>query len=170
MMKAAFLAVTVALTAGACASFDGGGLVPGSSTTAQVEASMGAPSERLARPDGGSVLYYSRNPVGRHAYAVTVGPDGVLRRIEQRLTRANMDKLVPGATTAKDVRELFGPPFPATVGRSPLTQREVWEYKWLEVDDKRVLWVYFSPDGVLREFSNSHDFGADEPTGGGSMP
>lgn len=168
-MKTAVLAMLVALSAGGCVSFDGRGLVPGSSTGPQVEAAMGVPAERLARPDGSSVLYYSRNPIGRHAYAVTVGPDGVMRSIEQRLTRANMDKLVPGSTIAKDVRELFGPPYPATVGKSAFSQREVWEYKWLEVDDKRVLWVYFSPDGILREFTNSHDFGADEPTGS-SMP
>jgi len=168
-MRTALLAVFAAIVAAGCASFDGRGLVPGSATVAQVEASMGRPDERLAKPDGSSVLYYSRNPIGRHAYAVTVGPDGVMRGIEQRLTRANMDKLVPGAMTSKDVREIFGPPFPATVGKSAFSQREVWEYKWLEVEDKRVLWVYFSPDGILREFTNSHDFGADEPSGS-SMP
>jgi hypothetical protein len=168
-MRTVLVAVLTMLASGGCVSFDGRGLVPGSSTGPQVEAAMGAPAERLARPDGSSVLYYPRNPIGRHAYAVTVGPDGVMRSIEQRLTRANMDKLVPGTTTTKDVRELFGPPYPATVGRSPFSQREVWEYKWLEIEDKRVLWVQFSPDGILREFANSHDFGADEPTGS-SMP
>jgi hypothetical protein len=71
--------------------------------------------------------------------------------------------------TTKEVRELFGPPYPATVSTSPFSQREVWEYKWLEIDDKRVLWVSFSSDGVLREYTNSHDFGSDEPTGS-SMP
>ena len=167
ILLAALLAALIGMAG--CVSFDGRGLVPGSATVAQVEGAMGAPDARVARPDGSSVLYYSRNPIGRHSYAVTVGPDGVLRSIEQRLTRANMDKLVPGTMTMKDVRELFGPPYPATVATSPFSQREVWEYKWLEIDDKRVLWVQFSPDGVLREFTNSHDFGADEPTGS-SMP
>ena len=166
-MKTVLLAALLALAG--CVSFDGRGLAPGSATVAQVEGAMGKPDERLSKPDGSSVLYYSRNPIGRHAYAVTVGSDGFLRSIEQRLTRANMDKLVPGVTTSKDVRELFGPPFPATVGKSAFSQREVWEYKWLEGEDKRVLWVYFSPDGILREFTNSHDFGADEPSGS-SMP
>jgi hypothetical protein len=166
-MRTILLAALLA-TAG-CVSFDGRGLVPGSATIAQVEGSMGAPDARVARPDGSSVLYYSRNPIGRHSYAVTVGPDGVLRSIEQRLTRANMDKLVPGSMSKKDVIELFGPPYPSTVATSPFSQRETWEYKWLEIEDKRILWMSFSSDGVLREFSNVHDFGSDEPSGS-SMP
>ena len=166
-MRTVLLAALIAVAG--CVSFDGRGLVPGSTTVAQVEAAMGAPDARVAKPDGSSVLYYSRNPIGRHSYAVTVGPDGVLRSIEQRLTLANMNKLVPGTMTKKDVREIFGPPYPSTIVTSPFSQRETWEYKWLEIEDKRVLWVSFSPDGVLREYSNSHDFESDEPTGG-SMP
>ena len=168
MTRTNLLGVCVVLAAG-CASFDGRGLVPGASTGAQVEALMGKPDERVAKPDGSSVLYYTRNPVGRHTYAVTLGPEGVMRSIDQRLTPANMGKLRTGATTKSEVRALFGPPFPATIATQPLNQREVWEYKWLQVDDKRVLWVYFSPDGILREFNDTHDFGADEPSGS-SMP
>ena len=168
-MKAVLVALLTALAVAGCVSFDGRGLVPGSATVAQVEGAMGKPDARVARADGTTVLYYSRNPIGRHSYAVTVGPDGVLRGIEQRLTRANMDRLAPGTMTKKDVLELFGPPYPGTIATSPFSQRETWEYKWLEVDDKRVLWVQFFPDGVLREYTNSHDFGAAEPTGS-SMP
>ncbi len=170
MKRSVLLVACAVLAAGGCASFDGRGLVPGSSTGAQVEALMGSPAERLAKPDGSSVLYYPRNPMGRQSYAVTLGPDGVMRGIDQRLTLANINKLIAGTTTSKEVRELFGPPYPYTVTHLPLMQREVWEYKWLEIDDKRVLWVQFSNDGILREAMNSHDFGADEPTGSGSMP
>jgi outer membrane protein assembly factor BamE (lipoprotein component of BamABCDE complex) len=146
--------------------------MPGGSTGAQVEAVMGTPDERLARPDGTTVLYYSRNPTGRHAYAVTLGPDGVMRGIDQLLTTANINKLASGTTTSKQVRELLGPPYPYTVTRPPFMQREVWEYRWLDAGDKRVLWVHFSGDGILREVINTHDFEADEPTGssGGSLP
>jgi len=168
-MKTVLVAVLATLAVAGCVSFDGRGLVPGSTTVAQVEAAMGVPDARIARPDGSSVLYYSRNPLGRHSYAATVGPDGVLRSIEQRLTRANMDKLVPGSMTKQDVLALFGPPYPSNVATSPFSGLETWEYKWLEIEDKRILWVGFSPDGVLREFSNVHDFGSDEPTGA-SMP
>lgn len=166
MLKTILMAVCVALVAG-CASYDGRGLLPGGSTGAQVEALMGTPSAKVSRPDGSTVLYFSRNPVGRHAYAVTLGPDGVMRSIDQRLTLANINKLVAGKTTSAEARDLFGPPNPSSVGYLPLMQRDVWEYKWLDYDDRRVIWLHFSRDGVLREVINSHDFGADEPSGAG---
>ncbi|MBS0336776.1 MAG: hypothetical protein JSS40_08210 [Proteobacteria bacterium] len=163
-MRILVAGLAAALAAG-CASFDGRGLVPGVSTGAQVEALMGRPAERMARPDGTTVLYFSRNPMGRHNYAVTLGPDGVMRGIQQTLTQANIDKLMAGTTTSRQVREIFGPPDPYSVTYLPLKEREVWEYRWLEVDDKRILWVQFSKDGVLREVINTHDHESDEPTG-----
>ena len=155
----------VALAVGGCASYDGRGLVPGASTGAQVEALMGKPSARVAKPDGTSVLYFSRNPMGRHIFAVTLGTDGVMRGIEQTLTQANIDKLMAGITTAAQVREIFGPPDPYSTSYLPVKQMDVWEYRWLEMGDKRILWVQFSKDGILREVINTHDFEADEPSG-----
>ena len=172
-MKKFLLAVGAALAAlalGGCASYDGRGLVPGSSTGPQVEALMGKPALRLPAADGGSVLYFPRSPLGRHTFAVTLGPDGVMRAIDQRLTHANIDKLRAGTSNRKDVLGIFGPPDPANISRMPFKPLEVWEYRWLESGDKRILWVSFSDDGILREVINTHDYEADEPTGSGSMP
>ena len=136
-----------ALLAG-CASYDGSSLVPGKSTAADIQATMGAPDERQTLP-GETVWWYSRGPSGWHSYAVYVGSDGVLKRIEQRLTVENVRKVIPNTWTKKEVREFFGPPF--MVSTLPRLQREVWEYQLLEVDFKWKLWVQFSPDGVVRE-------------------
>ncbi|OFZ92338.1 MAG: hypothetical protein A2Z64_08005 [Betaproteobacteria bacterium RIFCSPLOWO2_02_67_12] len=141
------LACAAALAAG-CASYDGRTLVPGRSTAAEVEATMGRPAEKMERA-GDSIWWYPRGPLGFHSYAVYIGPDGLLRRIEQRLTLENVQRLVPGSTTRKDVRELFGPPF--VVSRLPRLQREVWEYQLLDVVFRWKLWVQFSDDGVVRE-------------------
>lgn len=168
-MRTLLVAIVAALVLAGCASYDGRGLAPGS-TAAQVEAAMGKPADRVTKPDGSSVLYFSRNPVGRHVYAVTLGPDGAMRGIEQRLTLENINKLVIGTTTSKDVRDLFGPPDQGSVTHFPLIQQDAWEYRWLWFDDERVLWVYFSKDGVLRQFVNAHDFAAEKPSGGQSMP
>lgn len=72
----------LALALGGCASNDGRGLTPGSSTGAQVEALMGPAAMRVTQPDGGSVLYFPRGPEGRHSYAATIGSDGVMRSID----------------------------------------------------------------------------------------
>ena len=109
---------------------------------------MGRPADKLERA-GESIWYYPRGPVGFHAYAVRLGPDGVLRSIEQRLTVGNVRLLLPGKTTRGDVRELLGPPF--IESRMPRQQREVWEYQLLEYEFKWKLWVQFSDDGIVRE-------------------
>ena len=151
MKRLAMCAVlAVVLTAG-CASFDGSGLVPGKSSAAEVEALMGPVAERLSLPNGDTVLYFSRLPAGRAVYAVTLGADGVMKTVEQRLTQQHMAKIRPGTWTKKEVRELLGPP--GLAGRLALKQHEWWEYKYREYPDYqyRVLWVQFSDDGVVRE-------------------
>lgn len=149
----------------ACAAYDGRGLVAGRSTQVEVEALMGPVAERRPLADGGSVLYFTRAPQGRHSYAATLGADGILRSLEQILTLENINALMAGSTNRNEVRERFGPP--GTASRLPRQERDVWEYKWLHYDDKRVLWVQFSDDGIVREVINMHDFTADGPRGRG---
>ncbi len=161
MSKMAGILAGFALLAG-CASYSGSSLVPGKSTRAEVEATMGRPAEVLARPNGDALLYYSRLPFGREIYVATVGSDGVLRGIEQRLTRQNIAKVAAGAQ-AKEVLELLGPPYRAV--RMERMQRDVWEYPWREGSDLRILWVQFAADGQVREVIEMHDYESDPPSG-----
>ena len=110
---------------------------------------MGAPAERLAHPDGETALYFSRLPAGRAMFVATLGPDGMMKSIEQRLTRQNFARIVAGSSTKQEVREILGPP--GGSGRLPRQAREWWEYKFYDPGDRRVLWVQFSDDGVARE-------------------
>jgi hypothetical protein len=143
------LIAAVAVWLAGCASYNGAGLIPGKSTTAEIQATMGAPVERQAAGGGLTTWWYPRGPMGFHTYAVLVGSDGVLKSIEQRLTVENVGKVIPNSWSKKEVRELFGPPF--MVSAMPRLEREVWEYQLIEVDFKWKLWVQFSPDGVVRE-------------------
>jgi len=161
MIRTASILMGLALLAG-CASYSGSSLVPGKSTRAEVEATMGRPAEVLSRPNGDTLLYYSRLPLGRETYVATVGADGVLRGIGQRLTRQNIAKVAAGAP-AKEVRELLGPPF--RVVRMKRMERDVWEYPWREIEDRRILWVQFSNDGQVREVIEMHDYESDPPSG-----
>jgi hypothetical protein len=162
-MKGRAGAIAATLLAAGCTSFDGGGLEAGKSRLADVEAAMGAPTERVARPDGSTQLYYSRLPAGRKVFVATVGPDGVLRGLDQRLTSDNIRKIAPNTTTAKEVRELLGPPW--RVVRMPRQNVDSWEYPWLNVEDRRILWVNLSGDGVVREVIEMHDYESDPPSG-----
>jgi len=152
IMENHWLAILLAITLlSGCASYDGRGLVPGASTVSEVEALMGVPAARLASPGGSSVLYYPRGPAGRESYAVIVGADGKMQAIEQRLTEANIAKLVAGSATAAQVRELLGPP--PTIAQMPRLHREVWEYRMMSSRPmpETVLYVQLSSDGIVRE-------------------
>jgi outer membrane protein assembly factor BamE (lipoprotein component of BamABCDE complex) len=151
----------MALVAG-CASFSGSSLVPGKSTRAEVEALMGKPAAAVSKPNGETHLYFSRLPVGRKMYLAMIGPDGVLRGIEQTLTKENIAKVKADMTQA-EVRELLGPTW-RSVYLSRL-ERDVWEYPWQLVEDRRILWVQFGGDGKVREVIEMHDYESDPPSG-----
>jgi hypothetical protein len=140
----------VAILLAGCASYDGKGLVSGQSTAADVEALMGAPTERVKAADGDTVWFYSRQPFGRQMYAARIAPDGRLRSIEQVLTEANAGKLVPGQSTRAQVRELFGPPY--LTSRFERLEREVWTWTIYNINQMDFyLHVQMSPDGIVRE-------------------
>ena len=149
---ASILACGVLLSA--CASYDGSTLVPGKSSAADVEALMGPPDEKLAATGGSSAWFYTR-PSGGVTYAVGLGPDGIVRGVDQRLTEENIAKLEIGVSTQQTVRALFGPPFDTTY--FDRLQREVWSYKYRIVAERMVFWVRFSDDGIAREVFKSVD-------------
>ena len=161
MARIAITLAALVLAAG-CASFDGHNLVPGKSTRAEVEATMGRPAEVIARPNGDTRLYFSRLPFGREIYVATVGGDGVLRALDRTLTRKNIAGIKEGMP-AQQVRELLGPPY--RIVYMKLIDRDVWEYPWRIMEDKRILWVQFSRDGIVQEIIEMHDFEADPPSG-----
>jgi hypothetical protein len=164
-MPKSFLLPLLALSIAACASFDGRGLVPGQSSEADVAATMGRPALTLERPGGGRLLYFSRLPYGREIYKASIGPDGALRSLEPTLTPANIRGLEMDKATRDQARELLGPPYRIT--RAPFKPLEVWEYPWRIMEDRRILWLSFSDDGVLREMIEMHDFQSDPPSGRG---
>jgi len=158
-MKLAWGMLAALLLAG-CASIDGHTLAPGRATTAKVTATLGEPAMSLKRPDGDTWLYFPHHPWGRVTYVAIVGPDGLLRGIEQRLNYENIHKVREGMRK-EEVRELLGPP--REISSLPRQQREVWEYPWRHAGQElRVLWVQFADDGVAREVIEMHDY-KDQP-------
>jgi len=153
-MKFACAALAALLIAG-CALVPGRNLEPGKSTRADVIADMGQPALSLDAPGGGQLLYFTHWPWGRLTYVAAIGPDGVLRAFEQRLTYPNIHAVREGMTR-DEVRRLLGPP--VEISRLPRQQREVWEYPWRHaVREGRVLFVQFSDDGLVRETIEMHD-------------
>jgi len=137
------------LACAACASNPGATLVPGKATEDDVEALMGPSADRRETRDGETVRYYSRLPWGRENYAARFDADGKLIAIEQRLTRANLARLVPGTSTPDDVRELLGPPH--EILHFPGQEADVWTYPMQDVTGAMVAHVELAPGGRVRE-------------------
>ncbi|MFY9314556.1 MAG: hypothetical protein WAO95_03235 [Burkholderiales bacterium] len=157
-----FVCAAAALLAG-CASYDGRNLAVGRSTDADVAAEMGKPAAEIARANGERVWYYPRGPLGRHTYAVVLGPDGRVRAVEQRLTPAYAARIAKGISTAAEVRELLGPP--SWRLRDARRRADIWEYATLAGREGRILRVEFSEDGVVREVIEMRDPTYNTPPG-----
>lgn len=148
------LVAVAASTLAGCASFDGYSLVPGKSTAAEVEATMGKPFERIPAAGGGSVWYYPRY---RQTFAARVGADGVLLSIDPLLVEPNIRRIAPGVTTAAQAREILGPPL--LVARNTRLERDIWEYNMQnEQQWDYFLEVQFSYDGIVREVMMLKDY------------
>lgn len=161
--KLPVFALLGALLVAGCTSFSGAGLVPGQATEADVVAKMGPPAQTLRKPDGTQALYFSRLPEGRQIFMASIGPDGLLQKIEPTLDYAHINRIKAGVTTAAQAREILGPPYSAY--KAPFKNVDVWEYQWQLVEERRLLWLAVSPDGIVREVTDIHDHGYDEPTG-----
>ena len=121
MKRIVILAVAV-LVAG-CAG--GPALVPGQSTVADVERSMGhAADKRIV--GGETVYYYPQLPWGYASYAARISPDGRLVALEQRLTEDNIRKIKVDVTRGGQVLDLLGPPFEPM--KQARTGSEIWTY------------------------------------------
>ena len=95
-------------------------------------------------------------------YVATLDTGGVLRGVEQRLTYDNIHSIHDGMRI-EDVELLLGPP--RKIGYMPLKPWKIAEFPWWFANrEMRVLWVYYSDDGVVRRVTEQHDY-ADQPEG-----
>jgi hypothetical protein len=130
-----------------------GELRPGVSTAAEVVEKMGKPAMEW-QEGADKVWEYPFTPEGSRNYMLTIGPDGVLKAMEQVLTAENFARVRPGMTR-EQVRRLLGKPASTIV--LELKREEVWD--WKETSpfpgaDQRFN-VHFGPDGVVTHTSRN---------------
>lgn len=128
-----------------------GRLKPGVSTLADVVAVMGKPSAQWPESDGATTYEFTRQPEGVVNYMVTMGPDGLLRAIEQTLTEERFARVAPGMT-AEEVRRLLGQP--AQRMRFDLKKEEAWSWRY-QPEPGRQMWFNVSFDLSGRVVSTS---------------
>ncbi|WP_422648910.1 Lipoprotein [Cupriavidus sp. H18C1] len=116
-----------------------------------VRATFGEPTD-IYRLDDGTVRWiYSKQPLGRQAYAADFDTSGKLTRFRQMLTTTELYKARIGTWTKRDVAEHFGLPREPTQ-YFPLMRRDVWSYRFLHEENWPSLFhFYFDDAGVLRQ-------------------
>jgi SmpA / OmlA family len=158
-MKTWSLALSLSVLAGCAGTLGKPALEPGKSTAQDVAKQMGKPALELKSPDGGKVDYFTTFPFGRVTYAVTLGADGVVRSVDQRLTQDNVHKVRKGMTR-QQVLELLGPPREETP--NPRTQETILEYPWMTGNGRnRISWVHVGANGTVTEVVEREDFEAE---------
>jgi hypothetical protein len=124
-LRILILAGAAWLAAG-CAHY--GTPVPGDSAE-QVRSRMGMPTESWKNPDGGETWEYRTGPAGWYTYMVDVGPDRVVRAVQQVLSEEYFAKIQPGMAR-EAVHRLLG--LPKEVAHYPRSGQEVWSWRFKE--------------------------------------
>ena len=124
-------------------------LEEGVSTEADVRARFGEPEKIWDAPDGGRTFEYSRQPMGRQNYMITIGTDGKMSALRQVLTPQNFAKVLPGMPM-EDVRKMLGKPMKITP--YVLKKEVVYDWRYNEPPNTAMVFsVYFDNDlRVLR--------------------
>ncbi len=101
-------------------------LQPGISTATEVRARLGNPAQEYRNADGTVTWEFNRQPNGTECWMVTLGPDQILRKIEQVLTEANFAKVTAGMDR-DEVRRLLGAPGWKTLYKN--LNEEIWDWR-----------------------------------------
>ena len=131
-----------------CDSFVLRDIKPGVTTAVEVRAKMGNPGYEFRNDDGSVTWEFTRQPSGVHCYMITLGPDQIVRAVDQVLNEANYAKVQPGMTRDR-IRRLLGQP--ARVETFNNLREEVWEW-WIEGiphNEETYFNVFFDTDSGL---------------------
>jgi hypothetical protein len=140
------LLVFLALIAG-CSLMPGAGFVAGTTTQAEVRASMGPPGKTYPGPDGGAVWAYTTGPFGMQTWMARFNGTGVLVKFEQVLDQEHFSAIQPGLDGAQ-VSATIGPPFEEV--RFDNIGQVAWDYRYQDVWGYESLFsVMFGKDGKV---------------------
>ncbi|WP_345793881.1 outer membrane protein assembly factor BamE [Thauera sp. JM12B12] len=101
-------------------------LQPGVSTAQEVRERFGPPHMEWRNEDGSLTWEFSRQPQGIECFMITIGPDQILRQIDQVLNEETFARVQHGMN-GDQVRRLLGKP--ASSQFFQLKQETVWEWR-----------------------------------------
>ncbi len=154
MRTLAFILSAAALLAG-CDQQRIEKLEEGVATEADVRKQFGEPTQVTEKADGSKVLDYPRQPEGSTNYVITIGTDGKMSSLRQLLTPINFAKVQAGMDQA-EVRRTLGKPA-KTQRYSMKPDEEVWEWRFMDGQQKKVFNVTFDRDARVLHSAISDD-------------
>lgn len=157
------IAALLAGCLGACASYSGSSLRPGTSTQAEARAVMGEPAARHQAQPGTPYVEsweYPRGPMGRHTYMARFDSQGKLIAIDQVLTVATVARIRMGEDGPADVTRLLGRPAMVTPLRGG---GEAWDYAAYATDGQmRKIRLVVNFDGRGRAVAAGESYDPEE--------
>lgn len=154
-MKFAIILICTLLL-GACASYDGRGLQPGTSTIDDVRRVMGEPAMRWREDNGGERLAFPRGPAGYHTFMVLTDANGRLVSLGNVLESKHFAKLRAGMSQ-DDVLRTLGPSQPQWTIYFKARDELVWEWRFCseQAEPARFYALFDQTKGVLRTTMSS---------------
>ena len=140
-----------------CAS-DPARLAPGVSRDQALQ-QLGAPTAVYALP-AGQRLQYSREPAGWTVTNVDLDASGRVVAVTQEMNEVLFGRTIqPGVWRVADVLRTYGRPF--EVSRVASFDGVVWAWHYRAINERRFLYIYIDPQGVVQRYSVADDMTTD---------
>ena len=146
----AAVAAAVLLITG-CAFAD---IKPGMSRE-EVVSQYGTPTRTVPLASG-TRLQYSAQPHGQTAVMVDLDAAGKVVNARQVLNIRDFSRIEVGKWTRADVEREFGRP--ATMDRVGSWSGDVMTYRWLDLDQPKLYWVYLDAGNVVQRVGQGMEF------------
>ena len=155
---ASVLAAGLVLVVAGCVS-EPTRIVPGT-TAAETLQRLGAPTGRYPLNGGGERLQYSRMPAGFEVTYIDVYASGKVVSVTQVLNEARFGHDIKvDQWRQNDVLAFYGRPY--EVSRVSSFDGSVWTWRYKAVNERRMLYIYIDPMGVVRRYHTGDDLELD---------
>lgn len=117
---------------------------------------LGTPTATYPRAGGGERLQYSRQPAGFEVSDIDLDPGGQVVAVTQVMNEGLFGQLIQvDAWRVPDVLFTFGRPEEIT--RVSSFNGQVWQWRYLQNNSPRLLYIYIDPQGVVRRYHVGDD-------------
>ena len=129
-------------------------------TAAETLQRLGAPTGRYPLNGGGERLQYSRMPAGFEVTDIDVDAAGKVVSVTQVLNEARFGHDIKvDQWRQNDVTAFYGRPY--EISRVSSFDGAVWTWRYKAVNERRMLYIYIDPTGVVRRYHTGDDLELD---------